>query len=307
MLLGIQLGLIFELFAFLWGAIWGSFLNVVIYRVPLEMSVVRPASHCGACEAPIRWYDNIPVLSYLILRGRCRVCAQTYSPRYMLVELACAIMSLVIFRAVTPPLLGQMDLWFLFHWLWLLSFALGLVAITFIDLEHLYIPDVISIPLIIVGLLGALTSPEMTTMTHLIGAVVGAGFLLFVWGIGWLVFKREAMGLGDVKLLALIGAFLGWQALPFVLFASSIQAVLAVGISQFYTKLTGADAPLTRTTEEIDRHFGEEDRYAEEDLPSRLAIPYGPFLSLAALEALFFGHDHLWRWTDTLVDMFVLG
>ena len=304
-MLSTHLVLLLEVFAFVWGAVWGSFLNVVIHRLPLEMSVVRPSSHCGACAAPIRWYDNIPVISYLVLRGKCRLCAAPYSPRYMLVELACGVMSLVIFRAVANPFAEQVDLWFFFHWIWCLSFVLALVAITFIDLEHLYIPDVISLPLIMTGLLGSWISPSMDPALHLWGALGGAGFLLLVWGIGWLVFRREAMGLGDVKLLGLIGAFLGWKALPFVLFASSIQAVLAVVLSQIYARITGAEAKLTRTTEEVDRHFGEEERYADEELPSRLAIPYGPFLSLAALEALFFGHDHLWVLAEYLAQLFL--
>ena len=294
MLLSNHLNFFMESFAFIWGALWGSFLNVVIHRLPLGMSVVLPPSHCGRCETPIRWYDNIPIVSYVVLRGRCRACNVRYSPRYMLVELACAVMSLVIFRSAANPLAQQMDLWFLFHWVWCLCFVLGLVAIIFIDLEHLYIPDVISIPLVILGPFGAWLSPALNFSDHVWGVMGGAGFFLLVWGTGWLIFRREAMGLGDVKLLAVIGGFLGWKALPFILFASSIQAVLAVGLSQLYGKMTGQSSGLTRTTEEVDRHFGEEERYAEQDLPSRLAIPYGPFLSLAALEGLFFGHDHLW-------------
>jgi leader peptidase (prepilin peptidase)/N-methyltransferase len=289
-----------QLLAFGWGAIWGSFLNVVIYRLPIDLSVVKPGSHCPACEAPIRWYDNVPILSYFVLRGRCRRCETTFSPRYALVEATCAVLSLALFRASVLPLEPETLVHGLVMWAWLQVFVYGLIAITFIDLEHLYIPDVISLPLIALGVGGAFLIPTPAPMEHLFGALGAAGFLLLVVGFGWLVFRREAMGMGDVKLLSGLGAYLGWKALPFILFASATQALVAVAIARLYSKVTGRENELTRTTEELDAHFDEADRYAD-DLPGRLAVPYGPFLALAALEALFFGHHLIWDWADAIV------
>jgi leader peptidase (prepilin peptidase)/N-methyltransferase len=289
-----------QLFAFAWGAIWGSFLNVVIYRLPLDLSVVKPGSHCPACEAPIRWYDNVPIFSYFILRGRCRRCEAAFSPRYALVEATCAVLSLALFRASVMPFDPETFVQGLVMWAWLQVFVYGLIAITFIDLEHLYIPDVISLPLIALGVGGAFLIPIPGPMDHLVGALAGAGFLLLVVGFGWLVFRREAMGMGDVKLLSGLGAYLGWKALPFILFASASQALIAVAIARLYTKVTGREDELTRSTEELDIHFDEADRYAD-DQPHRLAVPYGPFLALAALEALFFGHQLIWDWADAIV------
>ena len=159
--------------AFFWGAVWGSFLNVVIYRVPLDMSLVKPGSRCGACETPIRWYDNIPCLSYLVLRGQCRACGAKYSPRYMLVEFACGCMTLALFKAIFLPLEPEMLTRCLATWLWVQVFVYALVAITFIDLEHFFIPDEISLPTIAIGIGGAYALPNIDGETHLYGALVG--------------------------------------------------------------------------------------------------------------------------------------
>lgn len=288
-----------QILAFAWGAVWGSFLNVVIYRLPEELSVVKPGSHCPACKTPIRWYDNIPIVSYFVLRGRCRQCGTGFSPRYALVEATCGVLALALFRATVLPLDPETFVAGMLMWGWLQIFVYALIAITFIDLEHLYIPDVISLPLIAFGVGGAFALSTPAPLDHLFGAIGGAVFLLLVAGIGWLLFRREAMGLGDVKLLAAIGAYLGWMALPFVLFASAAQALIAVMIARAYSTLTGREEDLTRTTAEVDAHFDEEDRY-DDELPSRLAVPYGPFLALAAIEALFFGHTLIWEWAEAI-------
>lgn len=282
---------ILQLFAFVWGAVWGSFLNVVIYRLPRDMSVSYPPSRCGACLTRIRWYDNVPVFSYLALRGRCRTCKSSYGPRYMLVEAATGLLVLVLMRAVVLPPNPDTFITDLLTWIWLQAFVYALIAITFIDLEHTFIPDEISYPMILVGLIGAFSLPGLDSLAYFWGAIGGAFFILLVAGVGWLVFRREAMGLGDVKLLALIGAFLGWRALPFVLFASAAQALLAAGVAALYTRVTGRANQLTMTTEQLDERFGETGLY--DDLDSRVVIPYGPFLALAALEALLFGDELL--------------
>lgn len=289
-----------QIYAFAWGAIWGSFLNVVIHRLPAGASLVYPPSACASCGARIRWFDNVPILSYLILRGRCRRCEGRYSPRYMLVELTCALLSLALFRATALPLTDAEALtaaaWM---WLWLQAFVYALIALAFIDLEHLYLPDEITIGGLFIALAGAHFLPVESPADHTIGMLAGALGLGAVWAIGWLIYRREALGLGDVKLLALIGAWLGWRALPFVLLAAALQALAAVLIARIYTRITGKPAGLTMTTEQLDAFFGEPDRYAP-TLPSHTALPFGPFLALAGIEALFFGTDALWILADRL-------
>ena len=282
----------FQIFAFVWGAVWGSFLNVVIYRMPMGMSLSHPPSRCGHCLTRIRWFDNVPILSYLILRGRCRRCGATYSPRYMLVEAACGLMVLLAFRVIVLPLTPETFVNSLLVWAWVQAFIYALVAITFIDLEHTYIPDAITLPMIAVGVCGAFWLPTIEPLSRFWGALGGAGFIVLVAAVGYLIFRREAMGMGDAKLLAMIGAFLGWRALPFVLFASAIQAILATLIAVVYSRITGKQNSLTMTTDELDERFGEEDLYDDDKV--RVAIPYGPFLALAALEALLLGYQWFW-------------
>jgi leader peptidase (prepilin peptidase)/N-methyltransferase len=287
-----------QAFAFVWGAVWGSFLNVVIHRLPREESVVRPGSRCGSCGTPIRWYDNIPIASYLVLRGRCRACHTAFSPRYMLVEAACGLLSMVVLRATVLPLDPDTFGPGLLAWIWWQTFVYGLVVVTFIDLEHTFIPEIVTWPGIVLGVAGAFALPGLDGWARLWGALAGGGFLLLVVGIGYLVFRREAMGMGDVMLLAMIGAYLGWQALPFVLFASAVQALIGAGAAMAWGRVTGRKPGLVMTTREVDERFGEEDRYA--DQPERAALPYGPFLALAALEAMLFGGDLFWRLADAL-------
>ncbi len=288
-----------QLYALVWGAVWGSFLNVVVYRLPRGLSLVRPGSRCGACGTPIRWYDNVPVLSYLVLRGRCRACRSEYSPRYALVEAACGVLSLLIFQQTVLPLDPATLQAGVLHWLWLQGFVYALVTITFIDLEWTFIPDEITYPTLGLGLLGAFLLPGQTGIDQTLGAIAGGGFLLLVYVVGFVVFRREAMGLGDAKLLAMIGAFLGWRLLPFVMLASALQAIAAVAIASLYARVTGKGEGLTMTTEELDERFDEVGLY--EDDRSHVVVPYGPFLALAALEALLFGDAILWVLVDGIV------
>lgn len=283
-------------FAFVWGACWGSFLNVVIYRLPLDLSVVRPGSRCGSCGTPIRWFDNLPILSYLLLRGRCRACGATFSPRYMLVEAACGVISLYIFRSMVDLTDPDAFLWGLAWWGAWQAFAYALVAIAFIDLEHTIVPLELTIPPTILGVVVAFVFPNGLGYEALWGLAGGAGFLLFMVGLGWLLFRREAMGMGDVHILGMTGIWLGWRALPFVILASSVQALLAVGLARLYGRLTGKTDALTMSTEALDERFDEADKY--DGLPSHTVIPYGPFLALAALEGMLFGTEAFWWLVD---------
>jgi len=244
-------------FAFLFGLAVGSFLNVCIYRIPIKKSIVSPPSSCPQCGSRIRFYDNIPLLSYILLLGRCRQCRAWISLRYPLVELVVGLLSVVLFVRSGPS----------FQSLFLFLFTAALVAIAFIDLDHKIIPDVISLPGILVGLaFSFFPSAEISPVEALIGAAGGAGFLLLVGMAFEKVTGREGMGGGDVKLLGMIGAWMGWKALPFIILISSFTGAVIGGLSLAVSR---------------------------QEMRSR--IPFGPFLALGALIFLFFG-DQIALW-----------
>lgn len=236
--------------SFIFGAIVGSFLNVCILRIPAGKSIVFPGSHCPKCNAPIMWYHNIPIISYFILRGRCGSCKEPFSIRYPMVELLTALLSLAAFIKFGPSLA------FIIYFVFIAS----LIVITFIDLDHQIIPDVISLPGIPLGFIASFVLPEITYKESLIGLIAGGGILLTVaMGYEFLA-KKEGMGGGDVKLLAMIGAFLGWKAVLFTIFSGSLIGTI-VGVTLMIA-------------------HGKDTKYA---------IPFGPFLSMGALLYLFFG------------------
>ena len=197
---------------FTFGLIFGSFANVCIYRLPQEKSVVFPASHCMKCSAPVRWFDNIPVLSWVILRGRCRACKEKFSIRYPFVELVMAFSFLITYRFDGLS-------WLLLEHLLL---VFGLVTVSFIDIDHFILPDKFTLPGIVIGLVGSLINPERSAVDSFLGVLMGGGFL---WAIAWFYFalkKQEGMGGGDIKLLAWIGAVIGWKSIPFVIICASM-------------------------------------------------------------------------------------
>jgi leader peptidase (prepilin peptidase)/N-methyltransferase len=217
--------------AFAFGLLWGSFLNVVIYRVPREMSVVRPASHCPGCGKPIAPYDNIPVFSYVILRGKARCCGVRMSPRYPAVELLGGFLSLAVMTALTDNLPPRVGLGFAAS-IYAADFALclGLLAAAFIDAEHMFLPDSITIGGALLGV-ATFWQRGMTWKESLIGAAVG---FLVVWFPFTFLYKgllgRTGMGLGDAKLVALAGAWFGWPGALFVLFAGALQGTIYAGV-----------------------------------------------------------------------------
>jgi leader peptidase (prepilin peptidase) / N-methyltransferase len=293
----------FGAFAFFWGACWGSFTNVLIHRIPLDMSVVSPPSACPKCERPIRWYENIPILSYIFLRAKCAGCSTSISLRYPLIEATAGAWSLALAMRHLWPVWSQPELWIddlspllqaVGGWLWLEAFVCALIAITFIDLEFTFIPDEVSIPMILIGCLGGFTLTMNQPLEHFWGMVGGWGVILCIRWIGWLLFRREAMGLGDAKLLSLIGVFLGWRVIPWILFASAVQGIIAAGVAIAYTKYTGRTNALTLTSAELDEIFGEEGVYPSDKV--HVVIPYGPFLCLAAFEVLMIGPQALLSW-----------
>ncbi len=241
---------IFYIFAFFFGAVVGSFLNVCIYRLPRRESVVFPASHCPSCDAAIRPYDNVPIFSYLFLRGRCRSCGARISSQYPAVELVNALLTMFLF----------IKFGFSLTFLFLFIFCSALVVITFIDLEHRIIPDVISLPGIIIGFISSFFLNWLSWQNSLIGIVAGGGSLFIVAFVYQLITKKEGMGGGDIKLLAMMGAFLGWIAVPFIIFASSLVGSV-VGITVMLAQ--------------------------KKD--TKLAIPFGPFLAFGAILYVFYG------------------
>ena len=245
----------FSFFVALFGALVGSFLNVVIVRLPEEGgSVVFPASHCPICKKPIAWYDNIPLVSFLLLRGKCRQCGVRISWRYPLVEAAMALLALALYQHFGLTLL--LPIYFLF--------CAALLVIIFIDLQHQIIPDVISLPGIVLGFGLSFVNPFVTWQDAGLGILFGGGSFYLVALVYYLLTKREGMGGGDIKLLAMIGAFLGWQSLPFVVFGSSLLGVVA-GVWAMIEQRKGG----------------------------KTVIPYGPFLAIAALLYLFFRQEIL--------------
>ena len=236
---------------FMFGMCIGSFLNVCIYRLPSSMSILKPSrSFCPQCKSAIKSYDNIPVFSYIWLKGRCRNCKSSISLRYPLVELITGILAISILFLFGLTLEGLV--YFIF--------ISSLLVITFIDIDHKIIPDIITLPGIPIGLLTSFVLPAMTFMSSLVGLLVGGGSLLLVACVYSLITHKEGMGGGDIKLLGMIGAFLGWKGVIFTIFAASLTGTL-VGIIVMLQK--GKNL--------------------------KFAIPFGPFLSIGAMSYVFFG------------------
>jgi leader peptidase (prepilin peptidase)/N-methyltransferase len=244
------------LFAFIFGSVVGSFLNVCIYRLPNEESIVAPRSRCPACQSPIHALDNIPLISFLFLRGRCRACGASISWRYPLVEaLTGTLFALTVVRfGVT----AQAALFLLF--------LAGLIVISFIDLDHQIIPNIITLPGIPLGLLAGVFFRDPSLLDRVIGTLAGAGFLYLVLFYGGVLYGQEAMGEGDLNLIAMVGAFLGWKAVIVTILVGCLVGSV-VGLSLIALRRLGR----------------------------RQHIPFGPFLSLGAIVALFWG-DQLIAW-----------
>jgi len=262
------MSLLLGFYAFAIGAVIGSFLNVVIHRYPREESIVFPASHCPNCNTPIRAYDNIPLLSYAILRGRCRSCAAPISPRYPLVELANALFYLAIFMRVGPTL----------AFIPIAALVSMTIVLIFIDAEVHLLPNVITYPGVLVGLAIGLLHPSDvlnvsdSLLDSVAGAVVGGGFLLAIALAYKLVRRIEGMGLGDVKMMAMVGAALGWQAVLEVMLVGSVVGAL-IGV------------PIALRTEKRMRY----------------ELPFGVFLGYGTLIVLFFGHTLSQWWIGLLL------
>ena len=219
-------GFVVFVVAGLFGALWGSFFNVCIARVPLGQSVVSPGSHCFACNAPVRAFDNVPILSYLLLRGRCRACGARFSPRYALVEALVAGISVLLWWRFGAPDDGTALGLRVGRYAFGFAFAGVLVALSFIDLDTNRLPDVITLPSILVFFLAGLGIGGLSWLDRLIGAAAGYGVIWIVSTAYYYSTGREGLGLGDAKLLAVVGVALGWRALPMVIFGASFVGIL---------------------------------------------------------------------------------
>ena len=271
--------------AFIAGSMIGSFLNVVIYRVPKGESIVRPGSHCR-CGRPIAWHDNIPILSWFLLRGKARCCGQPYSIRYAFVEALTGFLFLACWLSHAPgPALAGMVL------------IAMLVAATFIDLDHMIIPDAITIWGTVVAVVIAAIVPTLhgystdplyilgsirSMFAAVIGVLIGSGLILWIGLIAEAVLRKEAMGFGDVKFMGLIGGFLGWQGAVFTVFAGAIVGTVWFTVAMVLTRITGKEnqAALRAETPEGD----------ETELAMGAQVPFGPMLAIAATIYLLGGH-----------------
>ena len=252
------------LIVFVFGAVIGSFLNVCIYRIPEGKSVVTPASTCPSCGKHIKFYDNIPILSYIILRGRCRNCKAEFSARYPFVEFINAALYIAVFYSF-----GYASPWALFVYFF---FASTLVVIFFIDIDHQIIPNSITYPGIPLALiLGSTILPDPFLRENLlgfrdsaIGLLSGGGFFYLTAVFGRAILKKEAMGMGDVKMMAMVGGLLGWKGVILTTFMGSLLGSI-IGVSLIMAK---------------GREWGSK-------------IPFGPYLALGALVSLLWGEDIL--------------
>jgi leader peptidase (prepilin peptidase)/N-methyltransferase len=274
--------------AFLFGACVGSFLNVVIYRVPKGESVVSPGSHC-ACGQPIKWYDNIPIFSWLLLRGRARCCGRHFSFRYPAIELLTALLFVACWKSF-PPLVAVCGAIFL-------SF---LLAATFIDLDHMIIPDVFTIGLGVVGMLLSFWVPALhvppsgyflvdamrSEVVSLQGLLIGSGLVLWIALLAEAVLKKEAMGFGDVKFVGAIGAFCGWKGAVFAVFGGAVIGTIWFAVAFAWEKTTGRRAAVAPPSETPDGEAA--------PLAFGAHVPFGPMLAIAG--ALYFLVVH--RWMD---------
>jgi len=222
------------IFIILFGLIWGSFLNVLIYRLPLGLSIVKPRSFCPHCRQKIKFYDNIPLISFLILRGKCRSCSEKISFTYPLVELLTPLSFVLIYT--------HYSLSFFFFASCL--FSSMLIVLAFIDYYHQVLPDEITLPGIALALLYSLFRKDINLKQALVGAVAGAGFLLFIYAAYYFLRKKEGLGMGDVTLMLMIGAYLGWlQAFFTLIIASFAGAIIGVFFIIFRKKSLSYSLP----------------------------------------------------------------
>ena len=246
----------------IFGAIFGSFLNVCIFRLPNEESIVQPRSKCPNCERIIPWYLNIPIISYVSLLGKCRYCKFRISIRYLIVEVLACFVAIEVYRHIGLSI--EALIWFLF--------CCSLIVIAFIDISHRIIPNIISLPGIVIGFLFSFTNNFISPIESILGILLGGGSLYAIAVVYKKIRKIDGMGMGDVKLLGMIGAFLGWQSLLFVVLISSLSGSI-IGLSFILANR----------------------------LDLKYQIPFGTFLAFSAIIYLLYGVDILAVYESFLV------
>ncbi len=276
------------------GALVGSFLNVCIYRIPIDKSIVRPGSTCK-CGQPIRWFDNIPVLSWFILRGKARCCGQPYSFRYPAIELLTAALFLACWLSF-PPAKAAVGM---------LLMSMFICA-TFIDLDHMIIPERFTLGGAITGVVISFLVPSLhgqiatdiplaanfrSGLLSFEGMLIGSALILWIALLSEAILKKETMGFGDVKYLGAIGAFCGWQGAVFAIFGGAVVGTIWFIVATIWQKISGKKSPITPRVE------------TPEGQPTELGlgvhIPYGPMLSIAAAIYFLVGH----RWMSAYVEL----
>jgi leader peptidase (prepilin peptidase)/N-methyltransferase len=284
----------FPAFAFVLGACIGSFLNVVIYRVPAGKSIVRPGSTC-ACGKPIAWYDNIPIFSWVILRGHARCCGRPFSVRYPFVEFLTGVLFVACW-AILPPAAAVCG--------WV--FVGSLVCALFIDLDHMIIPDAFTIGLAVAGLVLSALVPDLhgqhsgyyavdslrSGSAALVGMVAGSGVVLWIALVAEALLKKEAMGFGDVKFVGAIGAFCGWHGAIFSIFGGAAVGTVWITAALAWQKLSGrpgAGAPRAETPEGQPAEMG-----------LGVHVPFGPMLAIAGALYFLFLRARVDAWFDQL-------
>jgi leader peptidase (prepilin peptidase) / N-methyltransferase len=281
----------FRITAFVFGAIVGSFLNVCIYRIPAEKSIVRPGSTC-ACGKPVAWHDNIPIVSWIVLRGRARCCGRPFSVRYPFVELLTGVLFFLCWLFF-PPLVALCGM----------LFCAMLICATFIDFDHMIIPDRFTIGGAVVGVVLSILVPALhgfdsgvavvdslgAGITSIIGVLIGSAVVLWIALLAEVVLKKEAMGFGDVKFLGAIGAFTGWEGAVFAVFGGAVLGTIGLGVVLLvrlvFRRKNGGPEPEKKPLA---------DPAGEEDVALGRMVPFGPMLALGGLLYFLF----LAPWVD---------
>jgi leader peptidase (prepilin peptidase)/N-methyltransferase len=248
---------------FMLGASAGSFYNVCIYRIPKKKSIVTPGSACPFCKKPIPFYFNIPVFSYFILQGKCRYCKHPFSLRYPLVEALTGVILVALYLKFGYCL--TTIFWFIF--------ISVLIIISFIDIDHQIIPDIFSLPGIIIFATAPFFVPEISFLDSILGILLGGGSLYFIAITYYMLKKTEGMGGGDIKLLAMIGAAIGWKGVIFTIFIGSLTGTFAGIIIMLSSRI----------------------------IDIKLKIPFGPYLSLGAVIYIFFGQTLIRLYLTTAI------
>jgi leader peptidase (prepilin peptidase)/N-methyltransferase len=287
----------FPVVVFVLGACIGSFLNVVIYRVPAGKSIVRPGSMCG-CGKPIAWFDNVPILSWIVLGGHARCCGRPFSIRYPFVELLTGALFLACWIHMAPAVA-------VCGWI----FCGSLVCATFIDLDHMIIPDTFTIGLAIEGVILSALVPALhgqhsgfyaidslrSCAVSLVGLVAGSGVVLWIALVAEAALKKEAMGFGDVKFVGAIGAFCGWHGAMFSIFGGAAVGTVWIGIALIWQKIAGkpgAAAPRAETPEGEPASMG-----------LGVHVPFGPMLAIAGALYFLFLRTRVDAWFDQLTSL----